>query len=182
MRALERVLSLLLALAVAVGSVLLALEVAWAVAGKDPLLLQWHGLLQSGRSDAWDTAPVRTTAVVVVVVGLLLLLIALTPRRAPRLPLTPADGKVDAALTRRSLRTVLLAAAGRVDGISGARATVTRRKASVTATSRLGSAETAKDLTAELQQTLQTTLDDLQLATTPRLRARVLTRTGSRGA
>lgn len=178
MRIVERVLSLLLALALVVGSVLLALEVAWAVARKAPLLVQWHGLLRSGRADAWDTAPVRTTAVVVAVVGLLLLLVALKPRRAPRLPLATADDHVDAALTRRSLRSVLVGAASRVDGLSGARATVSRRRASVTATSRLGSPETAKDLTDQLQQRLQETLDDLQLTRTPRLKARVLTRTG----
>lgn len=178
MRVLERVLSVLLALALAVGSVLLALEVAWAVAGKPPLLVQWHGALRSGQSNAWDTAPVRTTAVVVLVVGLLLLLVALKPRRAPRLPLVSSAESVDAALTRRSLRTVLVGAAGRVDGLSGARATVTKRRASVTATSRLGSADTAADLTTQLQERLQHTLDGLQLAKTPRLRAKVLTRTG----
>ncbi len=178
MRAVERLLSLVLALALVVGSVLLALEVAWAVAGKAPLLVQWHGALHSGQADAWDTAPVRTTAVVLVLVGLLLLLVALKPRRAPRLPLTATQDGVDAALTRRSLRTVLAGAAARVDGISGAQVKVSTRKASVTATSRLGSPDTAQDLTGTLQTTLQETLDALQLTRTPRLRARVLTRTG----
>lgn len=178
MRALERVLSVLLALALVVGSVLLALEVAWAVAGKPPLLVTWKGALSSGQTDAWDTAPVRTTAVVLVVLGLLLLLVALKPRRPSRLPLSSGDQHVDAALTRRSLRTLLQSAAGRVDGISGARAKVSRRRATVTASSRLGSADTAADLTSQLQQTLQERLDALQLRTTPRLRARVLTRTG----
>lgn len=173
MRVLERLLALLLAAAVAVGSLVLAAEVLWAALGKQPLLVPWRSTYARGNADAWDSASVRLVAVGVLVAGLLLLVAELTPRRAPRLRMTGSDPTVDAAVSRRSLRSALLAAAKQVDGISGAKAKVSKRAAKVTATSRLGSAETARGLTGELEAALRERLDGLQLARTPRLRARV---------
>lgn len=180
MRLIERFLSLLLALALAAAAVLLALEVVWSALGKDPLVVPWPDALDRGRTDTWDSSTVRGIAIGVLVVGLLLLLVALKPRRAPRLPLVRGESGVDAALTRRSLRRTLLTTAQQVDGISSAHAKVSRRKATVTATSRLGSADTAKGLRGELESALQGRLDGLQLARTPRLRTRVQSRTGAR--
>jgi len=180
MRVIERFLSLLLALAVVVGSVLLALEVGWAVAGRAPLLIKWRGAYTSGGSHAWDTAPARITAAVMVAVGLLLLIAELKPRRAPRLKMTSTDPNIDAAITRRSLRATLLTGAKQVDGVTGAKVKVSKRKANVKAVSRLGSADTAQGLTGELQTALRGRLEALQLAKTPKLRARVAPRRGAR--
>ena len=182
MRVIERFLSLLLALAVVAGSVLLALEVGWAAVGRPPLLVTWRQAYTSGNTDAWDTAPVRWLAIGLLAVGLLLLLATLKPRRAPRLKLTSSDPAIDAAITRRSLRATLLTAVKQVDGVSGAKVKVSRRKATVKAVSRLGSADTARGLTGELETALRGRLDALQLARTPRLRARVTPRRGARSA
>lgn len=182
MRVVERFLSLLLALAVAVGSLVLALEVAWAVAGRRPLLLDWRPAYTAGRQDSWDSAPVRAVAIGLLVLGLLLLIAELKPRRTPRLRLAGSEAGVDAAITRRSLRGTLLNVAGQVDGISGARARVGRRSVKVQAVSRLGSPETAKSLTGELESALRARLDALQLAQPPRLRVQVSPRRGAESA
>lgn len=178
MRVIERLLSLLLALAVVAGAVLLALEVGWAGAGKPPLLVQWGSAYTSGGKNAWDTAPVRWLAIALLVAGLLLLFATLKPRRAPRLKMVGTDPTIDAAITRRSLRSTLLNGAKQVDGVSGAKVKVSKRKATVNATSRLGSADTARELTGELETALRGRLEALQLAKTPRLRARVAPRRG----
>ena len=182
MRFVERLLSLLLALAVIAGAVVLALEVGRAVADQAPLLVQWRDAYTSGTTNPWDSSAARIVASVVLAVGLLLLLAELKPRRAPRLPMTGSDPGVDAAITRRSLRATLLNAAEGVDGISAAKGKVGRRTATVRATSRLGSADTAKALTGELEGALRTRLDGLQLAKPPRLRARVAPRRGTGSA
>jgi len=181
-RVLERFLSLVLALAVIAGAVLLALEVGWAVAGKQPLLVQWRSAYTSGTTNSWDSTPARILAVALIAVGLLLLLAELKPRRVSRLAMVGSDPTIDAAITRRSLRASLLTGAKQVDGVSGAKAKVSTRKATVTAVSRLGSPETARGLTGELEATLRGRLDALQLAKTPRLRARVSPRRGARSA
>lgn len=182
MRVVERVLSLLFALALIVGAVLFAVEVGWAVAGQRPLLVQWRSAYTNGRSHAWDTAPIRIAAVVLLVVGLLLLIAELKPRRPARLAMTSNTAGVDTAITRRGLRAALIRTAKQVDGISGASATVTRRKARVTATSRLGDAATAKTLTGELSSRLTSQLQALQLARTPKLRATVNPRRTARSS
>lgn len=182
MRVIERFLSLLLALALVVGSVLLALEVGWAVAGRAPLLVKWKSAYTSGGSNAWDTAPARILAVIAIIVGVLVLLAELKPRRAPRLKMTSTDPNIDAAITRRSLRATLLSGAKSVDGVSDAKVKVNKRKATVKAVSRLGSAGTARELTSELETALRGRLDALQLAKTPKLRARVAPRRGARSA
>ncbi len=182
MRVVERLLSLLLALAVVVGSVLLALEVGWAVAGQPPLLVPWRSAYTSGGGNAWDSGPARVLAVALLVVGLLLLLAELKPRRTPRLKLAGSDPTIDAAITRRSLRSTMLAGARQVDGVSGAKVKVSKRKVKVRAVSRLGSAETAKGLTGELENALRDRLDALQLARQPTLRTRVAPRRGTRSA
>lgn len=180
MRVVERILSLLLALAVVAGAIVLALEVGWAVAGQAPLLVDWRPAYTSGTHHAWDNAIVRVTAAVLLAVGLLLLLAELKPRRATRLRMTSTDPTVDAAITRRSLRSSLLARARQVDGISDAKASVGRRKVAVRAVSRLGSTETAQSLNGELDAALRRRLDELELAHTPRLRTRVAARRGAR--
>ncbi len=182
MRVVERFLSLLLALAIVVGSVLLALEVGSAAAGKPPLLIDWRTAYASGGRNAWDTTPARILAVVLLVVGLLLLVVELKPRRAPRLAMVSTDPHTDAAITRRSLRATLLNGARQVDGISDAKAKIGKRKINVSAVSRLGSADTAKGLTGDLEKALLGRLEALQLADTPTLRARVAARRGARSA
>jgi len=181
-RIVERLLSLLLSLALVVGSVLLALEVGWAVAGRPPLLIQWRSAYTSGGSNAWDSTPARVLAIVLLVVGLLLLVAELKPRRAPRLRMTSSDPTIDAAITRRSVRSTLLAGARQVDGVSSAKAKVSKRRVTVSAVSRLGSADTAAGLTGKLESELRGRLDALQLVTTPKLRARVAPRRGARNA
>ncbi len=180
MRVVERFLSLLLALAVVVGSVLLALEVGWTVAGEAPLLIDWRSAYASGGHNAWDSTPARLIAVVAVAVGLLLLLAELKPRRAARLTMTSTDPTINAAITRRSVRATLLDGARHIDGISGATATVGKRKVTVKAVSRLGSTDTVEGLTGELEDTLRSRLDALQLARSPRLQASVTPRRGAR--
>ncbi len=124
----------------------------------------------------------RLVAVGVLAAGLLLLVAEHKPRRTPRLQMTGSDPTVDAAVSRRSLRSALLGFAKQVDGISGAKAKVTKRKAKVTATSRPGSAGGAQGLTAELEAALRERLDSLKLARTPKLRARVTPRRRARSS
>ena len=180
MRVVERFLSLLLALAVLAGSVLLALEVGGAVAGRPPVLVQWRSAYTGGNENAWDAAPVRLLAIALVVAGLLLLLVTAKPRRPSRLRMTGSDPTIDAAMTRRSLRSTLLDGAKQVAGVSSAKVRVSKRKATVDATSRLGSTDAARGLTGELEGVLRGRLDALQLAKPPRLRARVAPRRGAR--
>ncbi len=89
MRTLNRVLTLLISVAVIVAAAVLAVEVVVAVFGLHPLLLDWRTAYRAGRTDAWDSTIVRVIAAAVALVGLLLLAAQLKPRRLRRLGQLP---------------------------------------------------------------------------------------------
>jgi len=180
MRTLNRLLTLLVSVALITFGLVLALEVAVAVFGAHPALLDWRPAYRAGRSDTWDSTAVRVLAGSLALAGLILLLIELKPRRVRRLRVGSQDPNTDAALTRAGLRSALRRAAEDVDGITKASVKLSRRTAKVTATSRAGQAELAATLDTEVRTAVSDRLGALQLRRPPRPRTRVLTRKARR--
>lgn len=180
MRFAQRVLAPLIALALVAAAVLLVLEVLWAAFGQPPLVVPWQDAYDNAGKQTWSAVAVRAVAGALTALGVLLLLVALVPRRAARLRLVPSAPGVDAALTRRGLRTALREAATRVDGVRSARVKLGRRRAKVVATSRLGSADAARELRGDVQTAVTSRLDDIALARAPRVRVTVKARRGAR--
>ncbi len=176
MRTLNRVLTLLVSVAVIVAAAVLAVEVVVAVFGLHPLLLDWRAAYRAGRTDAWDSTIVRVIAAAVALVGLLLLAAQLKPRRVRRLKVSSQDANTDAALTRAGVRSALRRAALDVDGINSAKVKLGRRTAKVTASSRASQAGLAQDLNTEVRTAVAERLASLQLRHAPRARTSVQTR------
>jgi len=176
MRGLNRVLTLLVSVAVIAAAVVLAVEVVVAVFGSHPLMLDWRAAYRAGRTDAWDSTVVRVIAGAVALVGLLLLVVELKPRRVRRLKVNSADANTDAAVTRAGVRSALRRAALDVDGISSAKVKLGRRTAKVSASSRAGQAGLAQDLNTEVGAAVTDRLASLQLRCAPRARTSVQTR------
>jgi hypothetical protein len=133
MRYVNRVVVVLLALALAAAGVLTAIEVGLATLGRPPLLLpreQVTNLLQRSR---WADAPVTLVLLGVAVLGLVLLVGQLVPRRTRLLPIADPTPGVTAATTRRSLERALRRAATGADGITAASVTATARRVRVRA-------------------------------------------------
>jgi hypothetical protein len=171
MRAFNRLLSVLLAIAIAVAGVLTVIEIVAAALDKDPVLVKWKGLVDDLSTTAWKTAAPRVAAIVLIVVGLLLLLFALRRGKPATIGLTTSAPDVDMTTTRRSLQRSLGNEAGTVDGIHDASAKVKRRKVVIKArtTSGLPKSEAKDRLTSEVQQRL----DALSLADRRRLVVKV---------
>jgi len=165
MRTLNRVLTLLVSVAVIVAAAVLAVEVLVAVFGLHPLLLDWRAAYRAGR-----------TAAAVALVGLLLLAAQLKPRRVRRLKVSSQDANTDAALTRAGVRSALRRAATDVDGINSAKVKLGRRAAKVTASSRASQAGLTQDLNTEVRTAVADRLASLQLRHAPRARTSVQTR------
>jgi len=176
MRTLNRVLTLLVSVAVIVAAAVLVVEVVVAVLGLHPLLLDWRGAYRAGRTDAWDSTIVRVIAGAVALVGLLLLAAQLKPRRVRRLKVSSQDANTDAALTRAGVRSALRRAATDVDGINSAKVKLGRRTAKVTASSRASQAGLAQDLNTEVGTAVADRLASLQLRHARRARTSVQTR------
>jgi hypothetical protein len=171
MRAFNRILCTLLAVAIAIAGVLTVIEVIAAATDNDPVVVKWHGLVKALATNKWKTAGPRVTAIVLILVGLLLLLCALRRGKPATVALTTNASDVDMTTTRRSLQRSLGNAAEAVDGIASATVRVKRRKVSVSASGLSG--VDRDDATARLTQAMQERLDGLALADARRLKVRV---------
>ena len=132
-----RVLSVLLAAALLALGVIVTVEIVLAAFGQPPWLLPYPEVASTLREQTWDSLPARAVAAGLCLLGLLLLLPALRRGKPTALPLTPVTDGVDTHVSRRGLQRTLSAAAGRVDGVRRAKATVGRRKVKVRTTTRL---------------------------------------------
>lgn len=133
MRVLNRVLALLLTLAIGFVGVVLAVEAILLVAGKPSWLVNrglWNDQL---RRSGWSDTTVQVIAALFVLAGVALLAAELWPRRAIRFE---AQGGPDRTVwvARRGVQRRLRWAAGERDDVDSASARVGRRRAKITAT------------------------------------------------
>ncbi|WP_020658055.1 DUF6286 domain-containing protein [Amycolatopsis benzoatilytica] len=167
MRVLVRLLSTLLALAVAAGGALLALEVGWSwwQPGKTPLLVPWPRWKAELAAVDWTSTPVRIAAGIVVVAGVVLVLLALSAGdRAVRMT-DPSEG-ITVSTSPRALARMVGVAVRAQDNVRGASVTASARRVRVRATSRL---ENEEQLRPRLLETVAGVLDDLPLQRRPKV-------------
>ncbi len=170
MRTLLRVLSPLLALAVAALGLFVALEAIWFWVRPvpSPLILPWPAWQATLQGWTWTSTPVRLIAAGLVVVGLLLLLLALrSGRREVRL-LQPAP-EITVTTSPRSLARLVGHQVRELDHVASASVTATPRTVSV----RVASQQPADAAKSGITDAVQTLLSDLPLARTPRVRVAV---------
>ena len=176
MKTVNRLLTLVVSVALIASGVVLAVEVVGALFGSQPVLVDWRGAYQAGRTHSWSSNPVRILASVVGAVGLLLLLAQLKPRRISRLAVSSDDPYTDAAVTRAGVRGALRRAAENVDGISAAKVKLGRRRATVVASTRADQPRLRQDLTADVHTAVIDRLTSLELTRPLQVHARVQNR------
>lgn len=167
----NRLLAVLLSLAVVAATALLATEVVrWALDGP-PWMVPWQGWgeqLTSAR--AGDTAVLAVSGALALA-GLLLLAFELTRRRPDSLPAAPLTEGVHTVVTRSGVRSAAETAARGVSGVRAASADVRRRTVTIEATTR--ARDVAPGLQEQVRAAVERALADLQLARTPKVRATV---------
>ncbi|MEV6968675.1 DUF6286 domain-containing protein [Hamadaea sp. NPDC051192] len=164
----NRVLGVVVALALIAASVVVLVEVVAAAAGAAPVLVDWSGALDWARRTRWDDTALKAAGLLLAVVGLGLLVFELWPSRVRRLPVESADSNMDAAVTRRGVAQDLTAATGEVEGVTPGRVKVGRNQIRVLATARDAGPE-QPGLREEVAETAGTHLDRLRLTRRPRL-------------
>ena len=172
----RRILSVLLALVLLLGGLLAAVEIVLALLGRDHWLVPHEDWADRIGEQTWDATTVRTVAGAVAVVGLVLLLVGLSRGRPAALTLPArADGPggVTVTASRRGIERSLEQAVRESDGITGAKATVSRRTATVYATS---STRVPGDLRPGVEKALAGRLAELGLTDTLRTKVRVTSR------
>lgn len=134
MRVVNRIVSALVALALLVGGLLVALEIAAAGIGRsEPVVLPWDDWRTSALDTPWEDANLRLLFIVLAVVGLLLLAFQLVRRRPIAIPMQTDTPGAEADLDRHGLERWLTSKVERVAGVAGARVSVTNTSARVRA-------------------------------------------------
>jgi hypothetical protein len=124
-RIVTRLVSAVLALALLVGGLLAALEIAAAGLGREEdLVVPWRDWRQDLLETPWEDFTVRVWLTAILAVGALLLFLLLVPRRPTAVPLADRVAGSAAELDRSGLEHHLAACLQRVDGVGGARVRV----------------------------------------------------------
>lgn len=132
MRATNRLISILLGLALAVVFLLIAIDVALARLGRDELT-PWHARYRTLRATNWDASGVRVAFGILAAAGLILLFLQVWRRRPVALALDEKSELAPATVRRRQLERALTAEASHLDGVASARVKAKRRRVDVDA-------------------------------------------------
>lgn len=149
MRIANRILAVIVAIGLAAGGLLVAVEIAWARLGHRPLVVPHDDWYATARENHWDASGPRWLFLVVALAGVAVLALQLMRARPRSLAL--ADGQTRAGLSRRGLEQALARAAVAQDGIANAKAKVDRRRARVIAVTR----RTEGDLEPRVEQAVR---------------------------
>lgn len=168
MKVTNRVLAVLVALALLVISVLAIVEIVWVLAlgGSTHVLVPYQPTADYLAELTWDSITARAILAGLVIVGILLIAAELRRRKPGLLTLASSGGPVSTGADRRSLQKAAAAAATDVDGISSARARVSRRRIRISATAGLHDARGLQD---QLTDHMRSWVDGLGLASPPTL-------------
>ena len=170
MRVVNRLLGLLLAIALVAGGVIALIEIAAAAAGSHDVIVPYQKRWRTVLEAHWTTGWVTLAGLVACLVGLLLLVPQLTRRRDMAVALRQRRAGVDVAVERRALERSLVSAVGEVDGVGRTSVRVHGDRVRVA----IGADELREaDLDQRVTDAAQKHLDGLDLATAARLDVRV---------
>lgn len=135
MKIANRLLSVIVALALLVFAVLVVIEVVWAFGfgGNSEVLLPYPAVTDYLSQQPWESRPVRTACAALLLVGLALTLLELRRRGPGLLALASNGAAVTSGVDRRSVEKAAAVAAMEVEGIRSATANISRRRISIAA-------------------------------------------------
>ncbi len=171
-RIINRLLGVIVALALMAGAVVIIVEVVGVLVGTKPVLVDWPKWLDWARRTQWNAGVVKTIGLVTLIVGVLLTVFELWPSRAHRLPVDSGDPSLAAAVTRRGVKHDVRAAVHEVDGATPRHVEVRPRRIRVRVTPRYAGQE-RQALREAVTASVGTHLDRLQLRRRPRLAVNV---------
>ncbi len=132
MRATNRLISILLGLALTIGLILVAIDVALARFDRDELT-PWRARYRTLRATTWDSTGTRVGFAVLAAVGLVLVFLQVWRRRPVTLPLDDQPQLAPATVRRRHLERALTGDTAHIDGVASSRVKAKRRRVDVDA-------------------------------------------------
>ena len=171
MRIVTRLVALAVSLVLAVGGVLVAVEIVVArLLGREPWVLPYDEWYADATEHAWSSPSARTLFFVVALVGLVLLLLQLVKRRPRSLPMAGGGGAHSTTVGRRGLERSLVRDVTRLDGVATAKARVSPKRARITAST---NRRLPGDLEQRVTQAAQHRLAAVKLASPPEVAVRL---------
>lgn len=161
MAVINRLLGLLVGLALLAGGLLLIVETALAAAGRAGLLADRNVLEDAARQLQWDDRNVVVVAAIVAVAALAVALLQLWPARARTIAMSPHGTDRRDAIDRKGLEKLLRRAGAEDHDVLGADVAVRRRKAKVKV--RAPADADAGAVRTRVAEQLRARLDALQL-------------------
>jgi len=164
----NRLLALIVGLAVIGLAVVVIVEVVAKLIGSAPVLVDWPAAYAWAQRTTWSDPAVRGVSLLAVLAGLGLVIGELWPSRVRRLAVDSPDPATEVSITRRGLARDVTAAVNEVDGVTPQRITVRRRRITV----RAAAGNTAADQIAlrdAVSRSVRGRLDRLHLRRPPRL-------------
>jgi hypothetical protein len=167
MRALNRVLAVVIALLLLAAVVVVGAEIVLGLLGQPPWLLPEDRLAGFGQSTTWSSSAAITTGVVLVLLGLLLLLLELRRGKPSAIELATDVPALTLSAHRRSLEHLLRRSAEREPGVDSASVRVGDRRATVRASTYL---KDTGDLSERVRRAVEERLQVLQLRRAARVK------------
>jgi hypothetical protein len=167
----NRLLAVLLSLAIVLAAIVLGIEVVRWLLDLDPWLVPWDRWWPTLTDLRVDDQALLAVAAAVAVVGLLLLFFELKPRSPDRHDTAPLVDGVHTVVTRGGLTSAAETAARGVSGVRSASADVGRRTITVTARSRARGVR--DELQPQVQDAVRGTIADLELVRPHKVRVRI---------
>ncbi len=164
----NRLLALIVGLAVIGLAVVVIVEVVAELVGADPVLVDWPAAYAWAQRTTWSDTAVIGVSLLLTLIGLALVIGQLWRSKVRRLAVESPDPATDASITRRGLVRDLSAAVSEVDGATPQRVIVGRRRITVRAAA--GGTDTDPvALRDAVTSTVGRRLDRLHLRRPPRL-------------
>ena len=170
MKTLNRVVGLIVAVALIAASVVLIIEIVAAQLDQDPVIVDWRTWPETLRTTTWVGA--RDALAVTAAIALAILVLQLLPRRPSTIPVndTHDDQGVNVSVRRRHLERTLSTEAAQLDGIDRARVRCRPNRISVAART---SRRDPQGLDASLRSLVGSELERLDLDDSPDVRVRL---------
>ncbi len=172
-RTTNRIVSALLALALAVAGALVVIEIVLAALDRAHWIIPHEDWARSARETVFSDRSARVLFAVLAAAGIALLLLELVRRRPPALAMETGEEGVTADLDRKGVERWLATRLSDVEGAAGTKAKVDRRSVEVRAST---PQRDAAEVQERLEVAAQEQLDELNLATPLTARAKVTSR------
>lgn len=170
MRIANRILAIILGLALILGGLISAINIILGVTENKSWIFHWHSWYRYSQNNFWSKGPSLLTFFILLVLALILLILELKHRKNSYINLKIDKPSVQMRLHKSSTEKYLANIVQHIDGIASAKVSLSDKKANVVATTHR---RKYKDLSQPIKTTLKDHIEKLPLEKHPSINVSV---------